>query len=232
MRPILVALFLGVFASAVCAEIPTKTVALLNGKDLAGWEYVTPNKEAITSVCHIKADGTVAVDGKPNGFIATTGTYENYRMHAEWRWTDKPGNSGVLVHISDGPMDRIWPISFQIQTKVTRVGDLLPMSTAKFAEPLTPDIKTPTLNRLNADNEKPVGQWNSCDIDCRGGTIEVSINGMPQNRVTKCVPASGKVGFQLEGVPFEIRNVRLDPLKPAIDGSLQMPDSSGSRGLR
>ncbi len=210
-----------IFCSVACAEIPVKPLALFNGQDLTGWEYVTPNQEAIASICHVKPDGVIAVDGKPVGYIATTAPYENYRLQAEWRWTDKPGNSGVLVHISDGPMDRTWPISFQIQTKNTRVGDLLPMSAAKFAEPLTPDLKTPALNRLSPDSEKPVGEWNTCLIDCRGGTIEVTINGVAQNRVTKCVPASGKIGFQLEGVPFEIRHVRLEPLKPAIDGTPQ-----------
>ena len=222
MRSIFVSIILAsASCSAVGGETPAKPVALFNGQDFAGWESVTPDKEPIASICHVKPDGVIAVDGKPIGFISTTVAYENYRLQAEWRWTDKPGNGGVLVHISDGPMDRTWPVSFQIQTKNTRVGDLLPMSAAKFAEPLTPDLKTPTLNRLSPDSEKPVGEWNTCLIDCRGGTIEVTINGVAQNRVTKCAPSSGKIGFQLEGVPFEIRRVRLEPLKPAIDSALQ-----------
>jgi hypothetical protein len=101
------------------------------------------------------------------------------------------------------------------------VGDLLPMSTAKFAESPTPEQKPAQLVRSGADNEKPVGEWNSCDITCRGDTIEVIINGVAQNKVTKCLPASGKIGFQLEGTPFEVRNVKIEPLKPAIGASGQ-----------
>jgi Domain of Unknown Function (DUF1080) len=207
--------------SIAWAAAPAQPNALFNGKDLSGWEYVAPGKETLASVCHVKPGGVILVDAKPNGYIATTASHENYRLHAEWRWTDKPGNGGVLVHITEGPMDRIWPISFQIQTKNTRVGDILPMSSAKFAEAPTTGMQPAQLARQGNDSEKPVGEWNSCDIVCRGDTIEVTINGIAQNRVTKCVPASGKIGFQLEGVPFELRNVRIEPLPPAIGSGFQ-----------
>src|SRR5688572_5748647 len=115
---------------ATAVESPSKTKALFSGTDLSGWQYVTPANDEISSICRVTSDGIVAVNAKPNGFIATTSVYENYRLHVEWRWTEKPGNGGILVHITDGPMDRIWPTSIQIQTKHTRVGDLLPMSVA------------------------------------------------------------------------------------------------------
>jgi hypothetical protein len=224
MRPSLVTLSLMLLTfQSEGAETATKPLVLLNGEDLAGWEYVTPAKINLDAVCHIKPDGILLVEGKPNGYLATTSSYENYRLHVEWRWTEKAGNGGVLLHISEGPMDRIWPISLQVQTKHRRVGDLLPMSTATFGEPLSnaPDVKPAVLNRQGADSEKPVGEWNSCDIECRGDTIEVTINGVFQNRVTKCVPASGKIGIQLEGAPFELRNIRIEPLMPVIDASPQ-----------
>jgi hypothetical protein len=34
-------------------------------------------------------------------------------------------------------------------------------------------------------------------------------NGVRQNGVTGCAPRSGKIGFQFEGVPFELRRVRM-----------------------
>ena len=105
-------------------------------------------------------------------------------------------------------------MSIQIQTKNKSVGDLLPMAGATFAEPLTsapgasPFIKAHTA----ADNEKPVGEWNTCDILCQGDTIEVTINGVPQNKISKVTPHAGRVGFQFGGTPFELRNVTLTPL--------------------
>ncbi len=202
---------LALFSSTGCA---TSAGELFNGHDFAGWELVTSPAKDIADACKIQPDGIVAAAGQPVGFICTTASHENYRLHAEWRWSGKPGNGGVLVHISSGPKDRAWPLSLQIQTKNKSVGDLLPMAGATFAEPLTsapgaaPAIKAHT----EPDNEKPVGEWNTCDIVCQGAMIEVTINGVLQNKVTQAVPHAGRVGFQFEGAPFELRHVTITPL--------------------
>jgi len=187
---------------------------LFNGKDFTGWEFVTTPTKDIAEVCALKPDGSVAAAGQPVGFICTTASYENYRLHAEWRWNGKPGNGGVLVHISSGPKDRAWPLCLQIQTKNKAAGDLLPMAGAAFAEPLTsapgaaPAIKAHT----EPDSEKPVGEWNTCDIVCHSATVEVTINGVVQNKITQATPSAGRVGFQFEGTPFEVRHVTITPL--------------------
>jgi hypothetical protein len=184
---------------------------LFNGRDFAGWEAVTTPGAPIESILRVLPDGVIAAAGQPSGFVATTASYTDYRLHAEWRWSGKPGNGGVLLHISEGKFDRVWPISLQVQTKHGNVGDVLPMSSASFAEPLTssaPSIRAHTA----ADSEKPVGEWNSCDIVSRAGTVEVTINGVLQNRITQAAPQAGRIGFQLEGTPFELRNVRVAPL--------------------
>jgi hypothetical protein len=189
-------------------------VDLFNGRDFTGWELKTTPAASIDSAFRMLPDGVVASDGKPSGFLATLERYRNYRLHVEWRWSGKPGNGGVLLHVSDGPMDRVWPLSLQVQTKKGNVGDLLPMAAASFDEPLTsatgaePRIKAHTA----PDNEKPVGEWNVCDIVSRDGAVEVTVNGVLQNRVTHVQPSSGRIGFQLEGTPYELRRVELTPL--------------------
>ena len=87
------------------------------------------------------------------------------------------------------------------------------MAGAKFAEPLTtpPGAKTPQLDRQQL-SEKPLGEWNTCDVLCLNGALECSVNGVKQNRVTGCQPSSGRIGLQLEGYPYELRNIRITPL--------------------
>ena len=102
-----------------------------------------------------------------------------------------------------------------MQTKYKSVGDLLPMAGATFAEPLTspPGAATAIRAHTAPNSEKPPGEWNTCEVTCRGDTIEVVINGVAQNRVTGCSLREGRIGFQFEGVPFELRAVsvvRLD----------------------
>jgi len=196
------------------AQAPPPLVSPSAALNLAAWELVSVLPLPISDVCAEK-DGVVAVSGTPVSYIATRNTFRNYRLHAEWRWIGKPGNGGVLVHISSGPKDRQWPICYQIQLKNTAVGDLLPMAGASFGQPLStpPGAATPLLTRAGPDSERPAGEWNACDIICLDDTIEVRINGVVQNRVTRCTLTEGRVGFQLEGTPFELRNVSVSPLR-------------------
>jgi hypothetical protein len=189
-------------------------VELFNGRDFSGWELQTTPAASIADAFRVLPDGVIASEGKPSGFLATTANYRNYKLHVEWRWAGKPGNGGVLLHISPGTFDRVWPVSLQVQTKYGNVGDLLPMAAGSFAEPLTskPGAETRIKARTAADSEKPAGEWNTCDIVSRDGTVEVTVNGVLQNRVTQVSPASGHVGFQLEGTPYELRHVELTPL--------------------
>ncbi|HUJ42539.1 MAG TPA: DUF1080 domain-containing protein [Opitutaceae bacterium] len=200
----LVLLLAGMAASTVACAAD-----LWSGRDLTGWEFVTTPTVDITSVCHVN-DGVMAAAGRPIGYLATTAVFANYRLHVEWRWPGKPGNGGVLVHISSGPKDRQWPLCFQIQLKAHRAGDILPMAGARCAE--LPSPTATQVDKKGVDSEKPAGEWNSCDIVCRDETIECAVNGMPQNRVTACTPATGRIGFQFEGAPFELRHLRLTPI--------------------
>ena len=230
MNRFLLALTPALLVAVAIAETPKKSLDLLAGKDLSAWELVTlpalslsngpATPAAIAAVCKFNADGSLAVAGQPVSYLGTNVSYENFHLHAEWRWPKdaaKNSNGGVLLHITGGPTaGTAWPVCFQAQMKLTRAGDVLPMNGAKFAEKLStpPDAKTPQFDRIGAaDPEKPLGEWNSYDIVCRDGTIEITVNGVRQNKISKCEPATGKIGFQLEGTPFELRNVRIEPLK-------------------
>jgi Domain of Unknown Function (DUF1080) len=189
---------------------------LLAGNRLDAWQLITSPAAPIGEVCHFVGDGVLAVAGKPLGYLATHKVYSSYRLHVEWRWTQGPGNSGVLVHIASGPRDRVWPVCFQVQTKVGRVGDLLPMAGATFETPLStaPGAKTPQRDRIAPDSEKPVGEWNSCTVEVDGGHIRAWVNDVLQNDVRGCSVTAGTVGMQLEGAPYEMRHFTIEPLTP------------------
>jgi hypothetical protein len=199
-------------ALAGCASAPSPASAPLFGAaGFDAFELVTTPAAAIGDVLVARADGVTALAGAPSGYVATRSSYTNFRLHLEWRWPGKPGNGGVLLHIQGGPKDKVWPLSQQVQTKFRAAGDLLPMAGAGFAEPLTsppgayPAVKAHTA----ADSERTAGEWNSMDVVSRDGNITVTINGILQNRVSGARPASGKIGFQLEGAPYELREVTI-----------------------
>ena len=200
-----------VIALAGCSSAP---VNLFNGRDLAGWEFVTVPASPAADAYKLLPDGGIALSGNPVGYLATKASYTNYRLHFEWRWSGKPGNGGALLHIASGPKDRAWPLSIQVQTKNGNVGDVLPMAGASFAEALTsaPGTAPAIKARMSGDSEKAVGEWNTCDVESRGGVIVVSVNGVLQNRISKSQPAAGPIGFQFEGTPYDLRRVRVTPL--------------------
>jgi hypothetical protein len=223
MTRLVSAIILLVFISILLySQSTSKTVKLWDGKDITGWELVTNSAANIDSVCIIQSDSVLVVTGMPIGYLTTIDSYDNYKLHIEYRWpidAAKNSNSGVLIHIGSKPIDRnTWPTCFQIQTKIGRVGDLLPMAGAKFAEPLStaPEAKTPQLERQKQNSERPIGEWNNVDIVCRDSSIECLINGIVQNHVANCMPYAGKIGFQLEGVPFELRNIWLIQLVHSV----------------
>lgn len=218
MRSLLCLLPLVSFAGSVAlADSPSKETALFDGKSLSGWSLVTTPAARIEDVCKVTADATMTVAGKPVGYLLADGKYENYKLHVEWRWpadAKKNSNSGILVSIGSGPIDKGWPNCLQVQMKLNHAGDFLPMAGFTFTEPLStpPGAKTPQLDGKKLPVEKPLGEWNSADVICRGDTIETTVNGVFENKVTGCKPASGQIGLQLEGTPYELRNIVISPL--------------------
>jgi hypothetical protein len=199
---------------SACATSLATSPATPPATDLRTWELVTVPPAPLADSLRILPDGVIAISGNPVGYLASPATYTDYRLRFDWRWSARPGNAGALLHIASGPKDRAWPLSIQVQTKHGNVGDVLPMAGAGFAEPLTsaPGAQPQIKARTAADSEQPAGAWNTADIVSRAGTIAVSINGVAQNQVSGATPASGRIGFQLEGTPFELRNVRIDAL--------------------
>ncbi|RPI05855.1 MAG: DUF1080 domain-containing protein [Ignavibacteriae bacterium] len=196
-------------------QTPSNAVHLWDGKNLDHWEFINKSGAAIHSVCQYDTGRVLAVEGTPLGYLATIDSFENYKLHVECRWAHgaaQNSNSGVLIHIASGPVDRgLWPICFQVQMKISRAGDILPMAGAKFAEPLSsaPDAKTPLRERRESDSERPLGEWNIVEIICSRDTLTCTVNGVMQNQVSQCMPQRGKIGIQLEGTPFELRNIWL-----------------------
>jgi hypothetical protein len=62
-------------------------------------------------------------------------------------------------------------------------------------------------------NENPPGEWNNYDIVCDGDSIQLTINGLLQNKGIGAKPSSGAICLQSEGSPIQFRNIYLKPLE-------------------
>ena len=195
---------------APAAETPPSTqVKLFNGENLDGWTLFIPGGTVDPKTVWSVHDGVVRCEGKPAGYMRTTKTYGNYKLHIEWRWPIKGGNSGLLLHISGE--DKVWPKSIEAQLAHENAGDFWVIGGAEFKEHT--NEKDRRVPKRHQHNEKKIGEWNTMEAVCDGNTIRVTVNGLLQNVATETTVTEGYIGLQSEGTPVEFRNIVLDPIE-------------------
>lgn len=204
---------LGATALSVVAQpaaepiVPQHQLELFDGKSLEGWTFVSSGSNAPAASIWSVTNGLIFCEGKPNGYARTLQTYRDYQLHVEWRWPAGRGNSGVFLHVN--PPDKVWPYCFETQLLAGDAGEVRLNGGSRLAGV---DPKTAAIKRQQPSSEKPVGEWNSYDITCRGDTITVRVNGVLQNEVSGTSTDSGAIGLQAEGSPVEFRNLFVDKL--------------------
>jgi hypothetical protein len=186
----------------------TEKVLLFNGKDLSNWVFTLKDKTVDPSTVFTVKNGVIHISGNPFGYMRTTDTYSDYRLHVEWHWPSEATNSGVFVH-GQAP-DTIWLRCVECQLMAGNAGDFVCMNGADMTE--RADKSTPIVRKMAASSEKPAGEWNIMEVVCSGNTIEVYVNGVLQNRGTNVNVNKGSICLQSEGKDIEFRNVFLTPL--------------------
>jgi hypothetical protein len=219
MRPFLILRLALAFLSATAVHsliaqtneppiAPANRIDLFDGKSLSGWTLVSIDTNAPAAAIWSVTNGVIRCQGRPNGYARTLQTYRDYRLHAEWRWPDGLGNSGVFLHVN--PPDKVWPLCYEAQLQAGSAGEIRCNGGSK-ANGLTP-ANPKSFPRQQPSSELPAGEWNSYDILCRSNTISVRVNGTLQNVITGTSADSGAIGLQAEGKLVEFRNIFLEPL--------------------
>lgn len=111
MRFLFAALTLALAAGSCSREPRTE---LFNGRDLAGWVCVTdPEGVGDARDAFSVQNGNIRIAGSPFGYMRTEETYDDYRLHVEWRWIGEATNSGIFQRVQAG--DRLWPEAVECQ---------------------------------------------------------------------------------------------------------------------
>ncbi len=201
-------------ATRPSAAIRANQITLWNGIDLTGWKLVLKNSSASSIAPWDANGGVLRLHSLSLGYLRTEAVYADYHLHLEWRWpadSSPKSNSGVLIHLR-GP-DVVWPACIQIQQRIGAAGQLIGMETALPDFPVINNQSRAPL--LAPPSEKPLGEWNRCDIHAYGDTLEVYVNDVRQNRAGQLPVKAGHIGLQIEGAPIEFRNLWLRPLAAA-----------------
>lgn len=202
------------------------TIHLFNGKNLDGWHQDVPATDSLPNLPNpfiVRAGNLVSL-GEPRGHLITDKSYKNYRLNVVYRFPDKPGNSGVLVHVSKPrALYKMFPQSIEVQLEHNNAGDfwvideditcdnMLARRGPKATWGTTEGTARRILN-LTDDSEKPVGQWNNIVIECLNDAIKVWVNGNLVNYGYHATATSGKIAIQAEGSEVEFSKVDLLPI--------------------
>lgn len=204
----------------------TTPIALFNGRDFEGLHIFveTPGTDPAT-VWKVE-DNLLRCSGIGRGYVRTTTAYADYRLHVEWRWPARAGNSGVFVNVVG--RDLIWPKCIEAQLAANHAGDFASFSDARGKEEIVSrnpsGVSTGRLTRsATGAIEKPPGEWNTYDIVVAGDTITLTVNGVLANRLTGVQPSGGMIAFENEGTPIDFRHIELTPLPAAKDLNAPMP---------
>jgi hypothetical protein len=193
--------------------VPREKIMLWNGRDYTGWMRFLRDTAANVDGTWSIENGLLRCTGKPAGYMRTETPYADYHLHVEWRWPEKPGNNGVLVHMSG--QDMVWPRSLECQLASGNAGDFWVIGGFEFAEHAKGGkrVRDRRTTKLHESSEKPAGEWNQYDIICKDDWVVVLVNGVLQNVATQCSDRSGKICLQSEGAAIEYRNIWLQPLE-------------------
>jgi hypothetical protein len=210
-------------ATYSCKSQNQKAISLFNGRDLSGWHADVPEMDTNSSAKNpfIVRNGLLVSMGDPRGHLVTNAVYKNYRLEVEYRFANKPGNCGVLVHASTPrALYKMFPKSIEVQMEHENAGDFWCV---------IEDIKVPDMEKrrgpkenwgitegkerrilnLTDHSEKPVGEWNRMIIECVGNSIKVWVNGNLVNYGFDCTASKGQIALQAEGSEVEFRKLRL-----------------------
>jgi hypothetical protein len=200
---------------------------LFNGKNLGGWHADVPEMDTNSTARNpfIVRNGMLVSLGKPNGHLITDSVYHDYRLRVEYRFPDKPGNCGVLVHASTPrALYKMFPKSIEVQLMHQNAGDFW-----CIVEDITvPDMekrrgaksewgitegKQRRIINLTDNSEKPLGQWNTLVVECKANSVKVWVNDDLVNEGFNCTASKGQIALQAEGSEVEFRKIEMTPLK-------------------
>ena len=189
------------------------TIRLFNGEDLSGWIGDFPGSDTKLEDVFSVRDGLLVCTGQPAGVIRTEANYENYRISLQWRWPDRGGNNGLLVHTTDSAVFGPWPRSIEVQLAHGNAGDFWVIGTDMDVE--NEDERKQGRRHINLtdDSENALGEWNTMVVECRGDEVIVWVNDDLVNHATACTATSGAICLQSEGTPIEYREIVLTPLE-------------------
>lgn len=224
MKKFVQLLCLVIFVVTACST--EETISLINAESLQGWHVDVPamdnNPDTINPF--LVRDGLLVSLGRPAGHLITDSVFSDYRLVAEYRFVEEPGNCGILVHASTPrALYDMFPKSIEVQLQHTNAGDFWcikeDIKVDNMVERRGPEeewgISEGTNRRIvnmTDGSEFDPGEWNTMVIECIDDEIFVWVNTDLVNHGYDCTATRGHIAIQSEGSEVEFRRFDLTKL--------------------
>jgi hypothetical protein len=183
---------------------------LFNGKDLAGWDGVGGEADQCWSVI----DGILTCSGKKGPWLRSKMEYDDFNMRLEYL-VAKSGNSGVYVRVPpDGNHHRDNETQPAAGFEVQILDDTAPEHAALKDFQYSASIYD--FAGANPRVSRPLGLWNTLEINCLGQKITTWHNGVEVTNITaEEIPAlalrstKGFLGLQNHSTVVGLRHIRV-----------------------
>jgi hypothetical protein len=191
----------------------TSSVELFDGKDFNGWTFCMKTNADPMNTWSVH-DGVIHCTGQPYGYARTLQSYHDYKLTCVWRFikvAPHANNTGIFVH--EQLPDEVWPECIECQGAYQHQGDFMLHTGVSADGYAVAGKKATNVPQVGAPNENPAGEWGTNQIVCRGGEIDMFVNGKQMNHITGCNLTSGYIAIQSEGGDIEVRRLTLEPLQ-------------------
>ena len=186
--------------------------ALFNGRDLAGWDGVG----GVADDCWSVIDGVLTCSGKKGPWLRSTEEYGDFNFRLDYL-VSKGGNSGVYVRVPpDGNHHRENeaqpPAGFEVQILDDTAPEHASLKDFQYSASIYDFVGAkPRISR-------PLGDWNSLEINCLNQQITTWHNGVQVTNMTAdefpllaLRSVKGYLGLQNHSTVVGLRHIRIGP---------------------
>jgi hypothetical protein len=136
---------------------------LFNGKDMSGWSMVGPGRFFVT-------DGRLATEGGMGLLWYTRQKFGNTIIRVVFQTSGPRDNSGVFIRIPEEPKDPWYAVHNGYEVQIDAAGDEWHCTGSIYS-----------LSKALARPQRPMGAWNTMEIELRGQETIVTLNGQKVN---------------------------------------------------
>jgi len=182
----------------------------------------------------VKGDELIC-SGHPIGVMRSEKQYENFILHVEWKHMEAGGNSGVFVwsaakpdpesRLPDGVEVQMLELDWVNLNK--RNGETPPIAYVHGelfgvgGVKTIPDNPRGERSKSIENRCKGKGEWNTYEVICVDGEINLSVNGKFVNGITGSTQKKGYLCLESEGAEIHFRNLKIIELPGGVTTAAQ-----------